>query len=256
MNKPFQSVQSEFVSAIKDPSSYQRRSNEESRRMEIYQSLFFNNIDNFVSTAFPVLKSIVIKLYGEKGWESLVRQFFIEHECRSPYFAEISKEFVEYLSRSPELTITLPEFSAELAHYEWLELDVSIRSNDDTATFYEEGQNVGKVKVSPYASLAGYSYAVHLIGDDYMPETTAPEQQFYVVYRDAQCNVQFANINPVTAILLNTLEQQDNGVTLEGLSELLKNQLPQIPEDALKSGMQQTVSEMLQKGIIMPAFAD
>lgn len=103
--------------------------------MEIYQSLFFNNIDNFVSTAFPVLKSIVIKLYGEKGWESLVRQFFIEHECRSPYFAEISKEFVEYLSCSPELAIALPIFSAELAHYEWLELDVSIRSNDDTANF-------------------------------------------------------------------------------------------------------------------------
>jgi hypothetical protein len=256
VNKSFQSVQSEFVNAIKDPSSYQRRSDEESRRMEIYQSLFFNNIDNFVSTAFPVLKSIVIKLYGEKGWESLVRQFFIEHECRSPYFAEISKEFVEYLSCSPELAIALPIFSAELAHYEWLELDVSIRSNDDTANFYEEGQNVAKLKVSPYASLAGYSYAVHLIGDDYMPEATAPEQQFYVVYRDAQCDVQFANINPVTAILLNTLEQQESGATFDDLSKLLEDQLPQIPKDALVSGMHQTIAEMLQKGIVMPVSVD
>jgi hypothetical protein len=89
-----------------------------------------------------------------------------------------------------------------------------------------------------------------------MPRDTAPEQQFYVVYRDAQCDVQFANINPVTAILLNTLEQQESGATFDELSELLQDQLPQIPKDALVSGMHQTISEMLQKGIIMPATVD
>ena len=129
MTRSFLTTQNTFVNAIKDPRTFNSSDADHTRRMKIYQSLFFNNIDNFVSTGFPVLKSIVLKLYGEKGWEGIVRQFFIEHECRSPYFAEISKEFVEYLSTEPSFDIALPTFAAELAHYEWLELDVSIRKN-------------------------------------------------------------------------------------------------------------------------------
>ena len=229
MSKVFQSVQTNFVKAIKDPQSFQASNDDEARRMDIYQSLFFNNIDNFISTGFPVLKSIVLKRYGEHGWESLIRQFFIAHECRSPYFAEISKEFVEYLSTQPSLPIQLPEFSAELAHYEWLELDVSIRKNEDNVEFYQQENNVTAIRVSPYASLAAYQFEVHLIGEDYIPEQPAQEQQFYVVYRDREFDVQFAHVNPVTAILVNTLEQNELGMEIEQLAESLCQQLPQIP---------------------------
>ena len=80
MTQSFQTTQKTFVDAIKDPQTFCDTDADHIRRMKIYQSLFFNNIDNFVSTGFPVLKSIVVKQYGEKGWESIVRQFFIEHE--------------------------------------------------------------------------------------------------------------------------------------------------------------------------------
>lgn len=252
MTQSFQRTQKSFVDAIKDPQTYRDTDSDNARRMKIYQSLFFNNIDNFVSTGFPVLKSIVLKLYGEKGWESVVRQFFIEHECRSPYFAEISKEFVEYLSTAPSFDFDLPDFIAELAHYEWLELDVSIRKNEEDIEFYTQDHTVNAIRVSPYASLAAYHFEVHLIGEDYIPEQPAQEQQFYVVYRDRDYNVQFAHVNPVTAILVNTLEQSEQGMKIEQLSKSLCQQLPQIPSNVLVNGMNQTLMDMLQKGIFLP----
>ncbi|MCZ8530011.1 HvfC family RiPP maturation protein [Alteromonas sp. PRIM-21] len=252
MTQSFQRTQKSFVEAIKDPQTYRDTDRDNARRMKIYQSLFFNNIDNFVSTGFPVLKSIVLKLYGEKGWESVVRQFFIEHECRSPYFAEISKEFVEYLSTAPSFGLDLPDFIAELAHYEWLELDVSIRKNEEDIEFYTQDHAVNAIRVSPYASLAAYHFEVHLIGEDYIPEQPAQEQQFYVVYRDRDYNVQFAHVNPVTAILVNTLEQSEQGMKIEQLSKSLCQQLPQIPSNVLVNGMNQTLMDMLQKGIFLP----
>ncbi|WP_394223165.1 DUF2063 domain-containing protein [Alteromonas gracilis] len=252
MTQSFRTTQDAFVSAIKNPSTFSDTNADNTRRMEIYQSLFFNNIDNFISTGFPVLKSIVLKQFGEKGWESLVRQFFIEHECRSPYFAEISKEFVEYLSTEPSFDIALPDFAAQLAHYEWLELDVSIRKNEEYVKFYNSDEMVQAVRVSPYASLAAYQYEVHLIGDDHIPEQPAQEQQFYIVYRDQNFNVQFAHVNPVTATMVNTLEQTDKGMEIGQLAESLTQQLPQIPSNVLINGMNQTLTDMLKKGILLP----
>ena len=254
MTRSFLTTQNTFVNAIKDPRTFNSSDADHTRRMKIYQSLFFNNIDNFVSTGFPVLKSIVLKLYGEKGWEGIVRQFFIEHECRSPYFAEISKEFVEYLSTEPSFDIAVPTFAAELAHYEGLELDVSIRKNQKNADFYNQDDVVTAVRVSPYASLAAYHFEVHLIGEDYIPEQPAQEQQFYVVYRDRNCNVQFAHVNPVTAILVNTLEQNEQGMKTDQLANALSQQLPQIPSNVLENGMNETLTDMLNKGILLPVF--
>ena len=252
MTQSFKTTQNALVNAIKDPRTFSDINEDSARRIKVYQSLFFNNIDNFISTGFPVLKSIVLTQFGESAWKSIVRQFFIEHECRSPYFAEISKEFVEYLSTEPAFDISLPGFAAELAHYEWLELDVSIRKNEEGLAFFTEGQTVNAVRVSPYASLAAYQYEVHLIGKDYIPVQPAQEQQFYVVYRDRNFDVQFVHVNPVTAILVNTLEQSENGLSTDQLAQSLIHQIPQIPADVLVNGMNQTLSDMLTKGILVP----
>ncbi|MEC7480060.1 MAG: DUF2063 domain-containing protein, partial [Pseudomonadota bacterium] len=84
------------------------------------------------------------------------------------------------------------------------------------------------------------------------PEQPAQEQQFYVVYRDREFDVQFAHVNPVTAILVNTLEQNELGMEIEQLAESLCQQLPQIPSNVLINGMNQILTDMLQKGILLP----
>ena len=89
----FQQIQKKFMQHIRDPKHHDFPEIED-RRLAIYRDLFFNNIEGFVSSAFPVLKS----LYCEQSWLALVRQFFIQHDCKSPYFLQISEEFLNYLS--------------------------------------------------------------------------------------------------------------------------------------------------------------
>ena len=110
----FQKLQSDFVQHIKRQGHHPVGDNIEDRRMKIYRELFFNNIKGFVDSAFPVLKS----LYSEDKWNALIRQFFAEHSCRSPYFVEISKEFVEFISNQYIPTDEDPGFLKYLAHYD------------------------------------------------------------------------------------------------------------------------------------------
>lgn len=91
----FVETQQAFMAYIRDPDNQPAPSGIESRRLKIYQELFFNNIEGFVSSAFPVLKS----LYPATQWLALVRQFFVKHHCKSPYFLEISQEFLLFFTR-------------------------------------------------------------------------------------------------------------------------------------------------------------
>jgi hypothetical protein len=247
-----QQSQSEFAQAIKDPSTLNVKNDDHLRRMKIYQSLFFSNINGFVSSALPVFKSIIIAQHGENQWEQVIRQFFIEHQCRSPYFNDISKEFVEYLATSPALGFELPAFSCELAHYEWLELEVATRKSSVGISSYSPGEDITEVKISPFATLASYSYAVHLIGPDHLPDRPMDVPQYYVVYRDEEYQVQFVHLTAMTAMLVHTVEVAEKGISLAVLADQLIEQVPSIPQPTLKAGMEQIVADLLQKGILMP----
>jgi hypothetical protein len=252
MKPSLQQSQREFVKAIRDPSTFNSKNDDHARRMKIYQSLFFSNVNGFVSSALPVLKSIIVAQYSEQQWEQIIRQFFNQHQCRSPYFNEISKEFVEYLATAPDFAFELPAFSCELAHYEWLELDVATRKGDENVSFYSSGEDFAEVIVSPFATLASYSFAVHLIGPDHIPDEPMNEPQYYVVYRDEEYQVQFVHLTAMTAMLLYTIENAEKGLSLAALVEQLTVQAPNISQTTLVAGVRHTVVDMLQKGILMP----
>ena len=98
---------------LRDPDRAPPPQGIEDRRLKIYRDLIYNNIEGFVSGGFPVLRS----LYDDVQWEELVRLFMDGHRCKSPYFLEISQEFIGYLMNEHQLRDCDPEFMAELAHY-------------------------------------------------------------------------------------------------------------------------------------------
>jgi hypothetical protein len=150
--KSLRETQDAFIQHLKNPQANPFDGGIEDRRLKIYRELFFNNILGFLSSGFPVLES----LYSEQQWKVLARNFFSEHECRSPYFIDISKEFVEYLSSEYELGEFDPVFMRELAHYEWLELDVSIRKSNQTAKAWDGHSQLTQIQMSDLASLVSY----------------------------------------------------------------------------------------------------
>lgn len=170
----------------------------EPRRLKIYQDLIYNNIEGFISSGFPVLRS----LYGTPAWHALVRQFIDGHRCHSPYFLEISQEFLQFLLERHKPGPDDPPFITELAHYEWVELALMVSSGEIPKAVSSNVDPLTAIpRLSPLAWVLAYQFPVQMIGPDYQP--AEPEAPVYlVVYRNRDDAVQFMALNAATARLL------------------------------------------------------
>lgn len=200
----FSKTQYQFAAHIRDPEHSDFPPGIEDRRMKIYRDLFYNNIESFLSSGFPILHSVLAEDY----WHSLVREFISQHQSETPYFLEISQEFLRFLQEEHKATANDPVFMLELAHYEWVELALDV-SAEDFPFDKRAGLNLLNdiPVVSPLAWRLSYQYPVHTIGPENQP-TEPPEQPtFLVVYRNRQNQVKFLAANAVTIRLLQLLEE-------------------------------------------------
>jgi len=219
-NKPdnLRSLQTAFAAHIRDPENHAAPADVEDRRMEIYRQLFFNNIKKFLASNFPVLR----QLYDDEAWRQLARDFYIEHRCQTPLFPELPKEFLRYLQKQRKERPGDPAFLLELAHYEWVEMALSMDENElgDTVA-NRTGDLMEEVPVlSPLAWPLSYRYPVHRIRPGFEPEAPPEQATHILVYRDRNYKVKFMQLNDVSRLLLNLL-QENRGLTgLELLSEI------------------------------------
>jgi hypothetical protein len=201
----FREAQLAFSAHIRNPEVYARPADVEPRRMKIYLELFYNNIENFLANGFPVAKKILM----ERGsWHPLVRSFVDQHASNSPYFLEISQEFLTYLGdlEQPDL----PGFLLELCHYEWVELALSVSELELTDVAADPDGDLLKnpIVVSPLIWKLAYRYPVHLLGERYQPEQVPDQVTHLVVNRRYDDRIAFIVSNAVTLRLLDILESQ------------------------------------------------
>ncbi|WP_019673647.1 HvfC family RiPP maturation protein [Psychrobacter lutiphocae] len=213
-----------------------------SRIGNLYQTLVFNNIRGFLDKCFPVCQSLI----SDDKWLYICKQFFLNYPCHSPYFTEINKHFVEYLSEPKVLQLLeLPPYFAELAHYEWVELMVDTyildplpsiaptvdieqplnESASDVSDMSLSDCGLSYLSINPSVQNLHYQWPVHLISAEFQPNS--PEDSFYLVYRDYQNKVQFMTVNALTYALIdfisshlssyvnnyNPIEATDSGLT-------------------------------------------
>ena len=184
----------------------------EARRLKIYQDLIYNNIEGFISSGFPVLRS----LYDDADWHELVRCFIDGHRCHTPYFLEISQEFLAFLGERHELRPCDPPFIAELAHYEWVELALDVAEDQAPALSDVPDMAAATPTLSPLAWVLGYPYPVHMIGPGNQPQTPG-DPVFLAVYRNREDEVKFLELNAATARLLELVRDNESA----GCGELL-----------------------------------
>ncbi|HEY6131059.1 MAG TPA: putative DNA-binding domain-containing protein [Halioglobus sp.] len=182
---------------LRDPQHQPAPAGVEPRRLKIYETFVYNNIEGFISGGFPVLRS----LYDEADWHALVRSFIDQHRCQTPYFLEISQEFLQFLMQDFRARPCDPPFMVELAHYEWAELalDISEEVLPDPVTVADVVAVVPRL--SPLAWSLSYRFPVHRIGPGYRP-STAGEPCYLVVYRNREDRVRYLELNATTARLL------------------------------------------------------
>ncbi len=205
MNKPaalpeFQRYQLAFTAHIRDPKAHPRPAGLEARRMKIYSELLYNNIEGFLLACFPVLRQVL----GSRKWARLVRAFFGTHRSRTPYFRQIPDEFIQFLQNAWTPADGYPPFTLALAHYEWIELALSVsnrvadRAVDATGDLLE-----GVPLLNPVLANLHYDWPVQRIAPR---RKVVPAETWLLVFRDVDDAVTFSEINAFTARLLTLIE--------------------------------------------------
>ena len=164
MKVDFKAKQQEFSAYIRDPSNNPQPADVSQQRMNTYRELFFNNIDSFLSSNFPVIKTIL----NDQQWFELAQDFFSKHPCQTPYFSEIPEEFLAYLQNERQNNSDYP-FLLELAHYEWVEMALSIAKDEITANTAEFINDISQqtIALSPLAWPLVYQFPVQQISVDF-----------------------------------------------------------------------------------------
>lgn len=205
----FQEKQYAFAAHIRDPQHVPAPEGVEDRRMAIYRELFFNNLRSLLSSTFPVLK----KLHADDKWRRLIRRFMQKHQAQTPYFLELPAEFLSFLQNEYELEADDFPFLIELAHYEYIELALSVSDESNNMENIDpDGDLLSGIPVkSALAWVYGYQYPVHRISTDFQPATPEDQPVYLAVYRGSDDKVGFLELNPVTAGLLHAIEENEAG---------------------------------------------
>lgn len=217
MDEPrdFQDKQYAFAAHIRDPDNTVAPAGIEDRRMAVYRRLFFNNLYNLLGTFFPVLR----KLHSDKQWHRMIREFLKVHRAKTPYFLQLPEEFLEFLQTEyPHQDDDYP-FLVELAHYEYVELALSVASNENDMTGIDaDGDLLADIPMkSELAWAFAYHYPVHRISKEYVPSEAAEAAIYLAVYRGSNDKVRFLELNAVTAALLDAVENNADGLNGEQL---------------------------------------
>ncbi len=224
----FQQQQYRFAAHIRDPDRHPAPPGVEDRRMAIYRDLFFNNVSQLLAHSLPVLR----KILGEEQWKLLMRDYFASHQAHTPLFLEMPQEFLRYLQEERGEHSEDPPFMLELAHYEWVELALSIAEEEaDLQQIERQGDLLEGIPVlSPVAWTLSYTFPVHRISPEFQPQARSAEPTFLVVYRRLDDSVGFLEINAVTARLLEILgenEERTGAEILTGIAAELDHPKPE-----------------------------
>jgi hypothetical protein len=241
-------AQYEFAAHIRDPDGRPRPRDVEERRMAIYRQLFYNNLESLLAGNFPVLR----KLLSEEHWHAMVRDFFIRHRCETPLFLEISQELLDYLQNERTADPDDPPFLLELAHYEWVELALSVSDEEPNLAGVDPNGDLmsGRPAVSPLAWNLSYRYPVHKISPEYRPPQPPAEPTHLVVYRDRSDEVRFLEVNAVTQRLLQLLEENPDWTGHAAVAWIAEELQHPRPEVVISAG-RQLLDDLRSRHIIL-----
>ncbi|KAF0101907.1 MAG: hypothetical protein FD187_58 [bacterium] len=243
----FQYYQRAFTAHIRDPRGVARPKGVPARRMKVYNELLYNNLEGFLFSCFPVCR----KILGKRRWGRLVRAFFRDHASHTPYFRQIPEEFLKYLQEEWVPVPDYPAFLPELAHYEWVELELDTSSRDAEMPAYDAAGDLmcGQPLLNPVLRVLAYRWPVHRLSPRYRPDEPPEQPTFTVAFRDAEHEVRFILVNPATARLLGLLREEPDLTGAQAVSRLETEMA--LAEGALQAHGAALLAEMREQGAIL-----
>ena len=245
----FKDIQYRFTRHIRDPDNAPAPEDIEDRRMAIYRGLLYRNVESFLANSFPVLR----KALKDDEWHGLIRGYFKNHQARTPLFPRMPQEFLQYLQQEKEAAGSLYPFLLELAHYEWVELALSIDTREIRQDGIDpDGDLLSGVPVLNELSWSlAYEYPVHRIGPDFLPEEKPAQPTCLLVYRDRQDKVRFIELNPLAARLVDCIRENESGKTGREMLAEIAAEIAHPDPEAVISGGRAVLEDMREKQIIL-----
>lgn len=241
--KSLEQQQVAFATLLRDGTTPPLLSHIEERRRRVYQELFYNNMEGLLASGFPVLH----KILGREPWQALVRKFWQQHRCQTPYFPKIGAEFVQWLFRA-----RIPDgfpFLPELAHYEWMEVVVDTADIvlPEPASRLDNLHSETTLAANPAMALLHYQFPVHRISPDFLPEEAGIDKTHLLVYRRRDHQVKFMELSLATVILLDLLQNQPRS-----LRDLITTTEQSLRAEAgsLKPHIEAQVSDFIRREVI------
>ena len=212
----FQRYQLAFTAHLRDPGAHPRPRKVEARRMALYRELLYNSVESALLTCFPVLRRIL----GKRKWGRLVRNFLALHRSHTTYFRQIPDEFIQFLQHEWTPAADYPPFMLELAHYEWIELVLSVSAREADLSVLDTCADLLQrcPVLNPVMAQLNYAYPVHRLGPKFRPVEAPAQTTHLLVLRDLADRMRFIVLNPVSARLVSLLETGE----LSGRAALLK----------------------------------
>lgn len=217
---------------VRDPAAHPGPPGIEARRLKIYSDLVFNNLDGLLAGGFPVIR----RTLGDADWRALVHSFLARHRSHTPLFTELGREFIAFLESDAGHDPGRP-WLAELAHYEWAELDLQL--SDAVIPLHDPHGDLlaGVPLLSPLAWPLAYQWQVNRIGPDFQPTEPPPEPTLVLLRREGDGRIHFSALSP---LLFRLLELVDANASASGRELLLR-----LAEEAGLSDFDAFLSEAL-----------
>ncbi len=197
MSEPrFFAVQRAFTQYLRDPDHVAPPADLASERLAVYSHAVIKNAETFMGENFPRVKS----LFSAAAWTSLVRDYFRRHASTTPLFVQLPAEFLRYLDELRDDPHD-PPFLYELAHFEYLETEVSAdEQRIDERGFDPAGDLISGVPVvNPTLRLVRYAFPVHRIEPSDPPDDEPGTPTFIVAFRDRGHRFGFIDLNSASA---------------------------------------------------------
>ncbi len=242
----FQRYQIEFTQHLRDSKRQPRPRGVPAERMAVYTEIVFNNIAESISACFPVAQQVL----GKRAWRKLLHAFVREHSASTPIFRKIPEEFLVFLNVPHAEMQQLPAYFASLCHYEWIELFVAYMPNG-SAESNDVNPSGDLLKGQPIFNdamqLLNYDYAVHKISSRRKKKIKIETQ--LLVYRNAQDDVKFIEINAITFKLITLIQQQ--AMTGEQALVSIASELKHLqPETIIQFGLS-ILEDLRNQGVIL-----
>ena len=249
MSSALHTIQTRFTRFLRNPIARPIPTDLPAKRIQIYQDLVFRNLENLLSGTFPVVKNIT----EPQSWETLVCGFIRDYRATTPHFPLLPQEFLGYLqdlSQKNDLIFDRYPFIWELAHYEWVELDVQIAETPELPQITAATKADNALELNSTAHILAYEWPVHQIGPGFIPTQRPGAPTFLAAFQNAAADCEFMSLTPLAALLLENIERHRT-CSLADHVALLAQQHDALSQQSLFDDAVNLVDRMRRRGLVL-----